>query len=116
MTRKALRAIAAKAREAGDDVVAWFDRRHLVADRFDDPGTFVPEHDRPVEREAPLAVDDMKVAVAHPRRRGADQHLAAPGLVDVDRLNGQRLVHLAKDRGVDLHLSTPGVLGNSGAV
>ena len=88
-------------------MVAGLDRRHLVADRLDDPGALMAEHNRPVEREAPLPIDDMQIAVTHPGRRGADQHLAAPRLVDLDRFDRQRLVHLAKDRGVDLHFSAP---------
>ena len=86
-------------------MIARLDRRHLGADRFDDPRTLMAENDRPVEREPTLPVDDVQIAVAHPGRRGADQHLAAPWLVDIDRFDRQRLVHLAKDRGVDVHLS-----------
>ena len=107
MASEALRTIAAKPREAGDDVIARLDRRHLGADRLDDPRTLVAEHNRPVEREPALAVYHMQIAVAHPGRRGADQHFAAPRLVDVDRFDRQRLVHLAKDRGIDLHLQAP---------
>src|SRR5215475_11412480 len=105
MARKALRAVAAKSRQAGDDVVAGLNRSHLVADRLDDPRALVAEHDRPVEREPPLSVDDVQIAVAYPGRGGADQHLAAPRLVDFDRFDGQRLIYLAKHRSVDLHLS-----------
>src|SRR6516165_6941101 len=108
MACEALRAIAAKTREAGDDVITRLHRRHLGANSLDDPGTLVSEYDRPVERKSPMAVDDVQVAVAHLGRRGADEHLAAPGLIDVDRFDRQRVVHLAKDRGVDLHLSFPG--------
>ncbi len=53
VTAEALRAVAAKAREAGDDMVARLDRRHVGADRLDHPGALVAEHDRPVEREPP---------------------------------------------------------------
>ena len=59
MSGKALRAVAAKPRETGDNVVAGFDGSHLRADRLDDPGTLVPEHDRPVEREPAEPVDDV---------------------------------------------------------
>jgi hypothetical protein len=83
------------------------DRRHLVADRLDDTRTLVAKHDRPVERKSPLAVDDVQVAVAHAGRHSPNEHLAAPWLVDLDRFDGQRLVHFAKDRGVDFHLSAP---------
>ena len=95
-------------------MIARLDRGHLGADRLDDPRTLVAEHDRPVERKSPLPVDDVQIAVTHPGRRGADQHLAAPRLVDLDRFDRQRLVHLAKDRGVDLHLSAPDAIGESG--
>ena len=76
---------------------------HVVADRLDDPGAFVAQHDRPVEREAADAVDDVQVAVTDAGRHGAHQHLAAERLVDVDRLDRQRFLHLAKYGGFDLH-------------
>ena len=103
MARQALRAAAAEPREAGDDVVADAHRRDVGADRLDDAGAFVAEHDRPVERKAADAVDDVQVAVADAGRHRAHQHLAAQGLVDVDRLDGQLLLHLAEYGGLDLH-------------
>ena len=103
MAREALRAGAAKPGEAGDDMVARPHAGHVVADRLDDPGALVAEHDRPVEREAPDPVDDMQIAVADPGRDGAHQHLAAPRLVDLDRLDRQRLVHLAKHGSCGFH-------------
>ena len=48
------------------------------------------EDDRPVDRKAAQAVDDVQIAVADPGRRGADQHLAAPRLIDLDLFEGQR--------------------------
>src|SRR5271165_2391710 len=121
MTGKALRATAAKAGEASDDVIAGFYRGYFGADRLHYPGTLVSEDDRVVEREPPNAVHDVKVAVAHASRHSADQHLAAPRLVDVHRFDRQRLVHLAKHRGPDLHgVSLPqsatklGMLSQSG--
>ena len=84
----------------------WSPTRTLVtsvADRLDDAGALVPEHDRPVEREASDAVDDMQVAVADAGRDGADQHLAPRWRVDIDRLDRQRRVRLAEDGGFDLH-------------
>src|SRR5438132_1558948 len=80
-------------REAGDDVIAGRDRSYLGADCLDDTSALMAENDGPVEREAPDAVDDVEIAVAHPGGGGTDQHLAAPRLVDVDRLDRQRLVH-----------------------
>src|SRR5205809_449955 len=50
---EALRTAAAEAGEAGDDMVAGPHRRDIRADRLDDAGAFMAEHDRPVEREAP---------------------------------------------------------------
>src|SRR2546422_34273 len=78
-------------------------RRHMGADRLDDAGALVPEDDRAVEREPANPVNDVQIAVTHPGRDGAYQDLAAPRLVDIDRLDRQRLQHLAKHRGLDLH-------------
>src|SRR5258708_4495604 len=103
MAGEALRAGAAKPAEAGDDMVADANARHLAADRLHDPGALVPEHDRPVERPTSDTVDDMQVAVAHAGRDGAHQHLARHRLVEIDAFDGQRLVRLPEDRGLDLH-------------
>jgi hypothetical protein len=103
MPRKALRATAAKTRKAGHHVIPRLDRGHIGANRLDDAGAFMAEHDRPVEREPPDTVDDMQIAVADAGGRRADQHLAPPRLVDLHRLDRQRLAHLAKDRSLDLH-------------
>ena len=73
------------------------------ADRLDHPGALVTEHDRPVERPASDAVDDVQVAVADAGGDGAHQHLARHRPVEVDGLDGQRVVRLAEDRGFDLH-------------
>ena len=97
MARQALRTAAAKARQAGDDMVTDPHRGHVGSGRLDDAGALVPEHDRPVEREAADAVDDMQVAVADAGRDGTDQHLAARWRVDIDRLDRQRLVRLAEN-------------------
>src|SRR5205823_1756460 len=94
MPRKALRAIAAKTRKAGHHVIPRFDRRHIRADRLDDPRAFVAEHDRPIEREPSDTVDDVQIAVTDAGGRGADQHLAPPWFVDLHRLDRQRLLHL----------------------
>src|SRR5260221_106783 len=69
----------------------------------DDARALVPEDNRPVERKAADPVHDMQIAVAAAGRDGAHQHLAAPRPVDIDRLDRQRFLHLAKDRGLDLH-------------
>ena len=57
------RAAAAEAEQASDDVVAGPHRRDVRADRLDDAGAFMAEHDRPVEREAADAVDDRSEVV-----------------------------------------------------
>ncbi len=84
-------------------MVAGPHRRHVRADRLDDAGALMAEHDRAVEREAADPVDDMQIAVADPGRDGAHQHLTAQGLVDVDGLDRQRFQHLAENGGLYLH-------------
>ena len=103
MAAEALRAGAAEAGQAGDDVIAHPHRGDIVAHRLDDAGALVAEHERAIERETAVAVDDMQVAVADAGGDGAHQHLAAPRLVDVDLLDGQRFVHLAKDGSGHFH-------------
>ncbi len=103
MTVETLGAAAAESGQAGDDVIAGTHRRDVGAHRLDDARALVAEHDRTIEREPPDAVDDVQIAVAHTRRRGPHQHLAAPRLVDVDGFDGQRLLHLAKHRRLHLH-------------
>src|SRR5262249_4638773 len=103
MAAQALRAAPAEAGEAGDDVIARAERRDLRADGLDHAGALVAKDDPAVERVARLPVDDVEVAVADARRDGADEDLAARRLVDLDRLDGHRRVHLAADRGFHLH-------------
>ena len=103
MAAEALRTGAAEAGQAGDDVIADPHRGDVLADRLDDAGALVAQHEGPIEREAAVAVDDVQIAVADAGGNGADQHLAAPRLVDVDLLDRQRLVHLAEDGGCHLH-------------
>src|SRR5205814_1463406 len=103
VARQALRTAAAEAGEAGDDMVAGAHCRDVRADRLDDAGAFMAEHDRAVEREAADPVDDMQIAVTDAGRDGAHQHLAAERLVDIDRFDRQRFLHLAEDGGFDLH-------------
>jgi len=114
--RKTLRAIAAKTRKASDHVIPRFDRGHIRADRLDDACALMAEHDRPVEREPPDAVDDVQVAMADAGGRRANQHLAPPRLVDLHRLDRQRLLDPAKDGGLDFHGSLPEILISGGAL
>ena len=50
-------------------------------------------------------VHHVQVAVADAGRDGAHEDLAPARLVDLDRLDRQRLVHLAKYRGLELHVA-----------
>src|SRR5438128_926220 len=103
MAGKALRTAAAKPGEARHHVIAGAQRRDVGADRLHDAGTLVAEHDGAIERPAALAVDHVQVAVADAGGRRAYQDLAARRLVDLDGLDRERLVRLAKDRGLHLH-------------
>src|SRR5207248_641449 len=105
VARQALRAAAAKAGEAGNDMIARPHGRHVGADRLDDAGALMSEHDRPVEREAADAVDDMQIAVADAGRDGAHEHLAPQRLVHIDRFDRQEFMHFAENGGFDLHSS-----------
>src|SRR5918994_3920738 len=86
-------------------MITGLDGGDVGADRLHDTGTLVAQHDGPIERPAPLAVDDVQIAVADARGRGAHEHLAPPGLVDLHRLDRERLVDLPEDRG--LHAPGP---------
>src|SRR5438105_2576386 len=109
MAAEALRTAPAESRQARHHVIAGAQRRHVGADRLDDARALVAQHDGAIEGPAPLAIDDVEVAVADAGGRGAHEDLAAPGLVDLDRLHRERLVGLAKDRGLDLHGALPWV-------
>ena len=83
-------AAAARRRPGQDDEVALPERvrRHVRAERLDDGGSLVTEHD--VRRSLPLAVDDMEVRVAHARGNHPNQHLAALRLVQQQILDLER--------------------------
>jgi hypothetical protein len=81
--------------------------RDIRADRLDDACTFVSQHKGPIEWEAADTVDHMKVAVADPGRDGAHQHLAAPGLIQLNPFNGQGLMNLAKHGSGHVHDKLP---------
>ena len=101
---EALRAGAAEAGEAGDDMIAR--RARVVTSAPTASTTPAPSWPSTIGRSSgkrPDAVDDVQIAVADAGGDGAHQHLAAPRLVDLDRLDRQRLVHLAKDGGCHFH-------------
>ena len=103
MPAQALRAGAAEAGQAGDHVIAHPQRGDIGAHRLDDAGALVAEHERAIHREAAVAVDHVQVAVTDAGGDGAHQHLAAPRLVDLHLLDGQRFVHLAEDGSGHFH-------------
>jgi len=107
MAGEALRAAAAEAGEACDDMIASLHGGHVRSHRLDDPRALVAEHDRPAHVVARGAVDHVQIAVAHARRHRADEHLAARRLIDLDRLDRHRLVDPVKHRGADLHAALP---------
>jgi len=103
VTAEALRAAAAEARETGHHVVAGPQRGHLVADRLDDAGALVAEHEPALQREPAVTVHHVQVAVTDPGGHRADEDLPGHRPVDVDGLDGHRRVRGATDRGPDLH-------------
>src|SRR5262245_14392653 len=103
MPSETLRAVAAESGQARDHVVTRPHRGHVSPHRFHDSGALVAEHDRPIQRPSALTVDDVKIAVAYTAGRGTDENLPSPRLVDVDRLDRERLVHFSKDRCLYFH-------------
>src|SRR5256885_16523111 len=102
MAGEALREAAAKPGEARYHVIAGPQRRDVGADHLHDAGALVAEHDGPIERPAPLAVDDVQVAVADAGGRRAHQDLAARRLVDLDGLDRERLLPPGEECGPSL--------------
>ena len=90
-------AVAAEHRQAGDHVVARLHVGDVAADGLDDARGLVAEHGRRGPR--PLALHEVEVAVAQARRGGADQDFARTRVVDLDVLDGQRLVGGVVDGG-----------------
>jgi hypothetical protein len=105
MATQTLRAVPAEAGQAGHHVIARAHGRHLRSDRLHHTGALVAQDDRPIERVPRLALHDVEIAVADTRRRRPHEHLAARGLVDLDRLDRQGLVRLPEDSRLDLHPS-----------
>ncbi len=99
MAAKALLALAAEDRQAGNDVIAGLDIVDSSADRLNDPGRLVAHDDRQLGPEQTL--HEVQVAVTEPGPDGLDQHLAGARFVyreilddQVPRLFGQyRCLH-----------------------
>src|SRR5271163_983019 len=97
MPRHALIAISTEHRQARDDVVAGLHVGDLLADFLDDAGRLVPE-----DRGCGIGikpVDEMQVAVAHAAMRRLDENFAVLRLVDLDVLDGERLIGAMEDGG-----------------
>src|SRR4030095_10722238 len=88
-------ALAAEEREAADHVIAGPELAHLRAHRLHDARGLVAQDGGGgggIE-----AVHEVEVRVADAGSDGAHEHLAAHGLVDVDGLDGERLMRTVKD-------------------
>jgi len=100
------RAIGARAAGPAEprhaDAITGGEALHAAARADDAADDLVPGNDGQLDRRE-VAVDDVQIAVAHARRRGADQHLAAVRLVDVDGFDGQGCERLATEGGGHLH-------------
>jgi hypothetical protein len=98
----AVDALAALRREQRDHAVAGLHVAHALADSLHDPGTLVTEHRRGIAGRV-RAGSRVHVGVADAARLEADQHLARPGLSEIDLGGVQRRPELLQDRGTDLH-------------
>ena len=87
-------------------MVARLDIGDVLADRLDDAGAFVPEHDRGRGRIEPL--DEVQIAMAKPGKGGAQHDFAAPRLLQRDVLDRQRLVRRVQDGGFHPNLPLSG--------
>ena len=76
-------------------MVARLDVSDVAPDFLDHTCRLVAKHDR--HRRGVLALDEMQVAVAQTGDRGAHEHLARAGVVDLDILDGERLVGGVED-------------------
>ena len=92
----ARRARAARRPPRDDHAVAGRHRRHLGADLLDDAGALVTEEDREGHPPA-VRLDDVNVRVAETARLDAHLHLARPGSVEDDLLDGRRSARLGVD-------------------
>src|SRR5262249_33594058 len=104
MSRQTLRTASAETGQARHHVIAGTQRGHVGTDSLDHTRALVAEDIGSIERKSPEAIDDVEVAVTDAGRRGADQDLAAPRLVDLHGFDRERLVHFPEDRGLYLHV------------
>src|SRR5687768_15202969 len=97
----AVEAAAAMRVPGRDDRVPGLYRRHLAAHGLDHARAFVAEHDGKLVREAPL--HHFQVAMAKAARAIADEDVRGTGLLELDRLDAQRLADAVQDRGAEAH-------------
>ena len=90
-------AVAAEDRQAADDVIARLDVGHFLADLLNDAGGLVAEDGG--RREHPQTLDEVQVGVADAAGDGADEYLAAAGLIDVDVVDLEWLAGAVEDGG-----------------
>lgn len=69
-------------------MVAWLDARHIRADLFHDPGTFVTEDGR--QGRSQVATHEMPVAVADASGSDTHKHLAGTRRIEDEILNRER--------------------------
>ena len=100
-SRQAELALAAKAGEKDDGVIARLHVGDALADRLHHARPLVAEQGRALEREGPLHV--VQIAVAQTGGGGADQHLARRGLVDPHLLHRQLTRALVQHRTQHAH-------------
>ena len=94
--------IAAGRAPRDHDAVAGRERGHALADLLDDAGALVAEQDR--ERQSPAArLDDVQVAVADPAGLDAHLHLARPGRIERDLLDGGPRLRVRVDDAATAH-------------
>ena len=100
--RQAGFALPAFRRVERDDVVAGLHRGHARADLAHDARALVAEDGGKLALRIE-ARERVGVGVADAGRHDLDQHLAGLRAVDVDRLDGERLVGLPGDGGASFH-------------
>ncbi len=93
---EAVLTVTAEHRETADDVIAGNHVRHVGPHLFHHSRRLVPEHGG--QRTEEVTRLGVQVAVTDARGCGADQHLAGPGLVDLDVLDLEGLFHASQNR------------------
>ena len=98
----AVDAFSALGREERHHVVAGPDERHALPHALDDAGALMAEDARRIAARIG-ARGRVEVGVADPAGGEPDEHLAGPGLREVDLLDDERLPELLEHGGADPH-------------